>query len=216
MKRTLSLVLCAAALLASAGPVRADLYARLQGIYALPTGTSYSGSVGFGIAAGWELDPRFSLELGLRNWSLKSAGSVDGLSLGKLNVLPVEVALKARFPLGEKLTAFGEAAAGYAIHSFKLDEDLVDDYDSVGFEIDETCNGGLAVRLGAGIELVLSPKMSLDFTAGYTLLKGSGEWSITDVHSGETASGMLTGLSFDTLTLSLGLKIALSGPGKNQ
>ncbi len=204
--------LCASAILLSAGTAQADLYVRLQGIYALPTGASYSGGAGFGLAAGWELDPRFSLELGLRNWTMTSEGSVEGLSLGKLCVLPIEVALKARFPLGEKLSLFGEAGVGYAIHSFTLDEGFVEDWTAVGFEIAETAKGGLSARLGVGLELALSPKMSLDLTAGYSLLRSGGEWSITDVYSGETASGLLESLNFDSVTFSLGLKIALFAP----
>jgi opacity protein-like surface antigen len=212
MKRCMSLILCAAAVLAAAGPVRADLYARLQGLYALPTGASYSGGAGFCLAAGLDLDPRFSLELGLRNWTLSSTGSVEGLSLGRLHLWPVEIALRAGFPLGEKLRLFGEAGVGYVINAFALDGDLADDWASVGFEIVETAQNGLAARLGTGLEIVLSPTMTFDIAASYSLLRTSGEWTITDVHSGEAASGTLESLTFDSFTLSLGLKIALSAP----
>jgi opacity protein-like surface antigen len=143
---------------------------------------------------------------------MTSEDSVEGLSLGKLCVLPVEVALKARFPFGEKLSLFGEAGVGYAIHSFTLDEGFVEDWTAVGFEIAETAKGGLSARLGVGLELALSPKMSLDLTAGYSLLRSGGEWSIIDVYSGETASGTLESLNFDAVTFSLGLKIALFAP----
>jgi opacity protein-like surface antigen len=147
---------------------------------------------------------------------MTSAGSVEGLSLGKLCVLPIEVALKARFPLGEKLSVFGEAGVGYAIHSFTLDEGFAADWTAIGFEIVEAPDNGLSARLGAGLEFVISPKMSLDFTAGYNLLRSSGAWSITDVYSGETASGTLESLNFDAVTFSLGLKIAVFSPEGNR
>ncbi len=211
MKRKI-LLATLGAILAAAGTVQADVYARLQGLFALPTGASYSGGAGLGLAAGWNLDSRFALELGFRNWAVASEGSIEGLSLGRLCVLPVEVAFQARFPLGSRLHLFGQFGLGYAFHSFKLDENYLEDWNELGFEIEENAENGISARLGAGLELTLTPKMSLDFTAGYNLLGSKGVWSITDTASGETASGDPADLSFDALTFSLGLKIALFSP----
>jgi len=203
-------------ILSAAGAARADYYLQVQGAYALPTAKTLSGGIGAGLAAGWELSPQVSVELGIRSLCLSSANSVEGLSLGRLWALPVEAVLKGRLPLGSNLNLVGEAGAGYAIHSFKPDKDFVADWSAVGFDIVESVKNGVAVHFGAGCEYVLSPTLSLDFTVRYFILPTTGEWSITDAHSGETASGTLNNLSFDSFTFSLGLKIALSGSGESR
>jgi len=207
---------CVLAILASAGAGRADIYVRGQGIFVLPMDTPYSSGIGFGIAAGWELNPQFALELGASRWSLPSAGMADGLSLGKIAALPIELSLRARLPLGAKLNLLGDAGLGYAFHSFTIDEDLAQSWTEVGFVIEESAKSGLAAHLGAGLELVLSPGMSVDISARYYLLRSSGEWSITDAYSGESASGTLESLNLDSLTFSLGLKIGLAASGASR
>lgn len=209
-------ILLALAVLAAAGFASADVYLGLQGTFALPLDSLYSSRIGFGVAAGWELSPQFALELGIRNWAVPSANSAEGFSLGKISVMPIELSLRARLPLGPKLHLVGEAGAGYAIHSFTLDEDLVQAWSNVGFDLAETADNGLAAHLGAGLELALSPKMSLDISARYHLMRTSGAWSITDVYSGETATDAIEKLNLDALTVSLGLKIALFNPGESR
>jgi len=175
--------------------------------------TPYSSNIGFGLAAGWELNPQLSLELGANRWALSSAGIVDGLSLGKIASLPIELSLRARLPLGAKLNLLGDVGVGYAFHSFTIDESLAQSWKTVGFVIEESAKGGLAAHLGTGLEIVLSPRMSVDITARYYLMRTSGEWSITDDYSGESASGTLESLNFDALTFSVGLKIGLTAAG---
>ena len=162
---------CVLAILASAGAARADIYIRGQGIFVLPMDAPYSSGIGFGVAAGWDLNPQFALELGANRWSLPSAGIVNGLSLGKIAALPIEISLRARLPLGTKLNLLGDVGLGYAFHSFTIDEDLTQSWNEVGFVIEESAKSGLAAHLGAGLELALSPGVSVDISARYYLLR---------------------------------------------
>ncbi|MCX6565698.1 MAG: outer membrane beta-barrel protein [Candidatus Aminicenantes bacterium] len=209
MKRHPILIL--AAVLSLAAAARADIYLVPAGTYAFPMDQPYSSRFGAGVSAGWAWNSRFALELGLRFWPVPVSGSIDGLSLGTLHVLPLELTFRGRWALGSNLLFYGEAGAGYAFHSFALDEGLQADWDALGFSINESVKKGPAAHLGVGLEYALSPKMAVDFGIRYHLLRTKGEWSITDDLSGLTQTGTLEKLNFDALTLSLGLKISLFG-----
>ena len=180
-----------------------------QGTYALPTNKLYGGGLGFGAGVGWELTPAYSLELSVRNWSLASEGSTDGLSLGKVSVLPVELAFRGRFPLNSGFTLYGDAGAGYAFSSFTLDEDLAADWAAVGFTINESVDGAFVFRLGVGLEIALTPTVDIDVSARYNVFKTAGTWTITDDSSGEEQTGTIEALNLSAITLSVGFKVKI-------
>jgi len=192
----------------------ADIYLRPDAAYAFPTGKPYASRAGVGLAAGWSWNPRFALELGFRFWPVPVSGTADGLSRGVLHVLPAELSLHARLPLGSKLHLRGEAGAGWAFHSFALDPDVFDSWNALGFSLDESAKDGPAVHVGASLEYTLTPKMAVDFGIRWHLLRTTGTWSIVDDDSAITQTGTVANLNFDAVTLSLGLKIALFLPEK--
>lgn len=208
MKR-LSLILLAAGLL-SASPAMADIYLGFQGAASLPTGESAKAGIGGIMTAGWSWNPRFALELGLGCWPVPVTASEAGLSKGRLRVFPVDIAFRARWPLGPKLHLSGEAGLGNAFYDFSLDEETVAGWEAVGFKIEESLKNEPSAHLGVGLEYALSDRWSAVFGVRYYLLRTRGNWTITDTVSGETASGMIKKLSFDAFTLSLGVKFAIS------
>lgn len=209
------LIVLSAIVLSLAAAARADIYLGGEGTYAFPADQPYSSRFGAGISAGWAWNSTFALELGLRYWPVPVAGAIDGLSPGTLRVLPLEIALRGRWPLGSCLRLGGEAGAGYAFYSFSLDESLQTGWEALGFSINESVKNGPVAHLGVGLEYALSPKMAIDIGIRYHLLRTKGEWSITDDASGATQAGTVEKLNFNAVILSVGLKIAIFDPDKN-
>ena len=214
MKR--HLILLVAGMLSLAAAARADIYLILAGTYAFPVDQLYSSRPGFAASAGWAWNSHFALELGFRFWRVPVAGSTDGLSLGTLRVLPLEITFRSRWSLGSNFRLCGEAGAGYAFHSFSLDGGLQAGWKALGFSIDESAKNRPAAHLGVGLEYTLTPKMAVDFGIRYHLLRTRGGWSIIDDSSGVTQTGTLEKLNFDALTFSLGFKIVLFGPEESR
>jgi opacity protein-like surface antigen len=209
MKRALLvLVLALASISATA---EAQIYFGLNGGYALSTNKLNGVGLGFGGSVGLELTPSISLELSVRNWAVPVTGSNQSLSKGKYSALPIELSGRLRIPLGTSFSLFADVGAGFAFQSFRLDETLAADWESVGFLIEESVDNGLAVHFGLGLELALSPTIALDFGARYHYLRSQGTWTITDIAGGESQTGQIADLDFDAFTFSLGIRISLFG-----
>jgi opacity protein-like surface antigen len=131
------------------------------------------------------------------------------LSQGRLTEIPIELELRARFSLGGK--SFGPYAAGglgYALHSFALDAGFADGWRKAGFEVNEQANHGLAVHIGAGVEIALGPAVTFDLGARYSFLRSKGSWTMADLASGESMGGPLNSLNFDALAVTAGFRVA--------
>jgi len=214
MKRLPMVLLFAGLSLAAAA--RAEVTLDAGGIYALRTNPPHASRPGAAIAAGWTWNSRFALELGVRTFRFPVDASPGGLSAGTISALPIELAFRARFPLGPGLTLSGAAGAGLTFYSFTPDEAVLAAWKDLGFTLEESVKDRPTAHLGAGLEYTLSPTLALDVGLRWNLFRTAGEWSITDDATATRQAGTVESLRFDTLAIFLGLKVTLFGRGESQ
>ena len=68
----------------------------------------------------------------------KDTDDVTKLSKGKLAVMPLQLSLMARFPVGAKIVPYVAAGGGYYLNSFTLDAALVESWDDLGIDLEES------------------------------------------------------------------------------
>jgi hypothetical protein len=208
MTQRLALIL--AALLLPAAAAEAAFHLDLRGGYGLFVDKSYSGAAAYGAGAGFDLARHLSLELSGMRLSSSAAATSDGLSAGRIGLMPLEIMVEARFPLGAgKWAAFGAFGGGFVLTSFTFDSTAAAAWTAAGFAVVEKVQSTACVSAAAGLEVALSGTSALRLEARYRLMKPSGTWSITDLISGETVSGTLDKLSLDSLTVGLAVRIGL-------
>ena len=184
----------------------------LFGGFALTNEANYGNGIAFGGHLGFELTPNIAVELRATRFSFDVAGSDTGLSKGKMAVMPLELNIQGRFPVGKSIIPYIAVGGGYSLNSFDLDAALVGGWDAVGMDIEETVKSGLAIFVGLGLDFAIMPGpnpgqgLFINLEARYMMSKTSGSWTLTDQVSKISTGADLIDLKLDTIMLGLGLK----------
>ncbi|MCX6563657.1 MAG: hypothetical protein NTU60_08640 [Candidatus Aminicenantes bacterium] len=209
MKKTL--VVCLMLLLLN-GLSGAAIRLGLSGGYAKHLESNFGGGPAAGFSLGFDLISMFAVEARGLWFASDVAGSTTKLSKGQMTVMPVELALVARFNAGIKLIPYFAIGGGYGLNSFKVDSTVVSAWSKMGMTLAESLKGGLTILVGAGFDYILKPGpkpgqgLFLNLEARYLMGKADGTWSLTDTASKEKATGTLGGLKLDSIMIGLGLK----------
>jgi len=205
------LVLCGAVLaltLASKAGIRVGLF----GGYASHLESYQGNGIAFGLNFGLDLTSNFALELRSARFQSGVKGSKTGLSKGTLTMMPVEICLQGRLPVGDKLVPYVALGGGYGLNTFDLDPGLLSDWGNKGMTIEESIKNGLTILFGLGVDFAVMPGpksnqgLFLNLEARYLMNKVSGAWSLTDTATKTVASDTLKGLKLDAIMVGLGLK----------
>ena len=180
--------------------------------YALPSG--YGGGIAFGGSFYFGVSRNFGLEIaGFRFQSgVDEPAEEDretALSEGTLTVMPVQISLVARFPLGAKITPYVLAGAGYFLNKHELDDAVRSGWEGLGFAIEEKLKNSVGFHAGAGIDLLISSKLAAVLSVQYALSTAKGSWSLKEVESGIEATGDIKDITLKPLVFGLGLKYYL-------
>ncbi|MCX6561510.1 MAG: outer membrane beta-barrel protein [Candidatus Aminicenantes bacterium] len=203
MKKTLILMMIAA--LAAAVPAAAAGQFTLVGGYALTTNAHIGGGVAFGLLLSLPIARGLSLELGASRLQVSTSDDPDGLSAGSVSLIPIEVGLRGRIPLGQKMALFAAAGAGITLPHFAFDAGLVKSWTDIGFSLEEKLDLSFSASARCGLEAALTPRLGLVLEAGYRFCRAKGSWAIRDAVGSESVSGTFTGLNLDSIVLGLGL-----------
>jgi hypothetical protein len=203
MKKTL--ILCLVLALAAAVPAAAAGQFTLSGGYALTPNAHLGGGVAFGLTMSLPLSRGLSLELGASRLQISTSDDPEGLSAGSVGLIPIEVGLRGRIPLGSKLALFAAAGAGITLPHFAFDDGLVASWTAIGFSLEEKLDPAFSASARLGLEAALTPQLGLVLEAGYRLCRAKGSWAIRDTEGSESASGTFSGLNLDSIVMGLGL-----------
>jgi outer membrane protein W len=199
-----------AALLLPAAAAEAAFHLGLRGGYALFMDKSYAGAPAYGVSLGFDLARNLTVELSGTRFESSVTASADGLSAGRLALMPLEIEVEAHFPFGAgKIAVFGGLGGGYGLTTFAFDSTSGASWSAVGFAVSEKVQSTASLCAAAGLEYALSETSVLRVEVRYRLMKPTGTWSITDLLSGETVSGTLDKLNLDSLTIGLAVRIGL-------
>jgi outer membrane protein W len=174
--------------------------------YANPTEGIYDGGVLFSGRLCFSITKNIGLELKGLMFQSSVEGETEGLSTGKMTFVPIQLSLQGRFPLGRSIIPYVGLGAGYYLSSFKIDSEVVDDWDALGFDIEEEVENSLGFHFGLGADYFFTKNLALNADVSYCLMKLKGSWSLTDQMSGTQVTGNLEDLNFNTIMLLIGLK----------
>jgi hypothetical protein len=179
----------------------------LWGGYVLPSNETHGSHLGGGGGLFLRLSPRFVLEIGGVFSAIPTQSQSLGLSQGRLFHIPLLLNIRFRLPLAKSpLALFLQAGGGYALNIMRLDADMVENFNTLGFDISETCRASALFQAGAGLEVRLSPRLALEAFGLYRISEASGEWAITDTVLGTRTSGTIDKVNLNAVAAGLGLR----------
>ncbi len=174
--------------------------------YAMPEVSNYSSGMKYGGNICLGITKNVSIELKGLNFQSDVEGDPQALSKGKLLVIPIQLSIQARFPILGRLFPHLLGGGGYYMNRFNLDQDIIDAWDALGFNIEEKVENAIGYHFGAGIDLFLTKNIALNADVRYCMAKIKASWTLSDQIIGTETSGDLEDLNLNSLIFGGGLK----------
>ena len=170
--------------------------------------SEYGGGLAFGANFYYGITKNIGIEVGgLRfQTTTKANDDITKLSKGKLAVMPFDLSLVARFPLGAKIVPYIAAGGGYYLNSFTLDATLVKSWEDLGFDLKEAIDNAAGFHLGGGVDYFVKPNIAISATVKYCLAKAKGSWTMKDQVTSEETKGTLADVTLNAFVFGVGLK----------
>jgi hypothetical protein len=196
MKKALVILIMAALAVV---PAAAAGRFNLTGGYAHGLNAKIGG--GFAAGLGYEISITrgFSFEIGASYAQLNTEDNPVGLRTGIVRLVPIEVGLRGRLPLGKYIALYAGAGAGLALPFSSIDSSLEEKWTAIGFSLTEKLNPGFSASGRCGLEVVLTSQMRFILEAGYRFLRAGGSWTISDNLGSDSAEGTFSGLNLDSV-----------------
>ncbi len=174
--------------------------------YEMPSENKYSRGLQYGGSLCLGMTKNISIELGGLNFQSDVEGDPEALSKGKFSMISIHLSLQARFPISGRFVPYLVGGGVYYLNRFELDKEIIDGWDSLGFEIEEKIENSIGYQIGAGLDLFFTRNIALNFDCRYYITKTKGSWILTDQISDTEASGSLEKLNLNSLVFGGGLK----------
>jgi uncharacterized protein YgiM (DUF1202 family)/outer membrane protein W len=168
--------------------------------------SSYGGGLFFGGKVNFYFSRYFGFELNGFYLQGNVTGSSQGLSDGKLTLIPLQLSLTGRLAINEKIVVYVLGGGGININSFSLDPEIQNGWSDLDFEAIESVDNFVGFHFGAGIDYFIQENLALNFDVRYLINNTTGEWSLTDQISGISSSGSLEDLCLKSLVFGIGIK----------
>jgi outer membrane protein len=175
-------------------------------------GASSTSEYGSGLAFGANFYLGITKNIGIEVGGLrfqtttKDNDDITKLSKGKLTVMPLQLSLMARFPVGAKIVPYIAAGGGYYLNSFTLDAAIVKSWDDLGVDLEEAIDNAFGFHFGAGLDFFVNPNIAITAGVKYCLAKTKGSWTMKEQVSLEVTEGALPDLKLNALVFGAGLK----------
>jgi len=174
--------------------------------YAMPAENNYSSGLEYGGNICLGITKNVSIELKGLSFQSDVEGNPEALSKGKLSVMPIQLSIQARFPISWRFLPYFVGGGGYYLNRFNLDQEIIDAWDALGFDLEEKVENAIGYHFGAGIDLFITKNIALNADIRYFITTIKGSWTLTDQIIGTENSGSLEALNLNSLIFGGGLK----------
>jgi len=163
----------------------------LEAGYVMPAEDNFGKSPAFGLSFFYSLSKQFRVELKGSFFPTGVENDPEGLSAGTLNVIPLQLSLQYRLKLSLRFIPYLGAGVGYYLNNFSLENS--DQWQNLGFNINEEVDSAFGYHFGAGIDYFIKSNMAINIDVRYSIASFNGSYTISEVVSGISHSGNIEG-----------------------
>lgn len=175
----------------------------LEAGYVMPSEDDFGKAPAFGLSFFYSLSKQFRVELKSYFSPIDVENDPEGLSAGTLNVIPLQLSLQYRLRISRRFIPYVGAGVGYYLNNFSVENN--DQWQNLGFEINEKVDSVLGYHFGAGIDFFIKPNMAINIDVRYSIASFDGSYTITEEVSGISHGGNIEG-DLNHLSLGAGIK----------
>lgn len=174
--------------------------------FAMPSEENYGSGLKYGGNLCLGITKKIAIELSGLRFQSNVEGDPEALSEGKLSIIPIQLSIKARFPMAGGFVPYVLGGGSYYLSSFAVDKGIISDWDALGFDIEEEVENVIGFHFGAGIDLFLTKNIALNADLRYCIAKTKGSWTLTDQFAGIKTLGNIEAINLNSLMFGAGLK----------
>jgi outer membrane protein W len=171
--------------------------------YVMVKEDQFGGGMGAGLNLFYSLSQSIRFELKGGFISSQVENDPQGLSEGKLTMIPIQLSLQFRFKIGNRFFPYLGGGVGYYLNNFTLEGENI--WQDLGFEVSNEVDNSFGFHFGLGMDYFFNPRIAFTLDVRYCIVPLSGSYSITDTVSSITNSGDIDG-SLDHINFSAGLR----------
>jgi outer membrane protein W len=166
-------------------------------------GINFSGTLGFGVTK------HLAMELRVPYFQRDVIGTADGLSSGRLSSLSLMLSVQGRYPIKNRIVPYLVAGGDYHLNTFSLNEEIVNSWNNLGFNIHESVDHTFGFHFGAGLDFFLIENIVLNMDVRYYTANLTGERTLAN-QNGQETSGKIGNMQLNSLQAGISLKLFLN------
>jgi len=174
--------------------------------YAMLSEEKYESGLNYGANFCFGVTKNIAIELSVLRFQSNVEEDPKALSNGKLSVVPIQLGIQARFPINGKFVPYIVGGGRYYLNSFSLDTETSNEWNSLGFDLEEKVENAMGFYFGVGIDFFFTKNLALNADVRYGIAKIKGSWTITDQIGGTSTTGDLENLNLGGIMFGGGLK----------
>jgi opacity protein-like surface antigen len=164
-------------------------------------GLNLSGTFGFGVMK------HLAIELRVPYNQSNVSGSVGGLSSGRLSSLSLMLSLQGRYPIKGRLVPYVVAGGDYHLNKFNLNDEIMNFWNDLGYNIQESVDHTFGFHLGAGLDFFMFKNIVFNLDVRYFTANMKGNRTLAHQISQEVSSGAIDNLKLNSLQAGISMKL---------
>jgi len=179
----------------------------LTGGYAMPSEDNYNGGISYGGILHLGITKNLALELSGTRFQSEVERDPDKLSKGDLSVTAILMSIQLRFQVGSVLVPYLDGGGSYYLNDFSIDNKIKEDWNSVGFDINEEVENAFGFHVGGGFDVFLTDNIAFNGDVKYCIVNSKGTWTFSNQIISQEVTGDFDNINLNSLIFGVSLKI---------
>jgi outer membrane protein W/uncharacterized protein YgiM (DUF1202 family) len=179
----------------------------LTGGYAMPSEDNYKGGISYGGILHFGITKNIAVELSGLRFQSEVEKEPDKLSKGDLSIIAILMSIQFRFQVGSIFVPYIAGGGGYYLNDFSIDNELKEDWNLLGFDINEDVENSFGFHVGGGFDIFLSDHIAFNGDVKYCLVNSKGSWTFSNQVISQEVSGDFDEIKLNSLIFGVSLKI---------
>jgi len=174
--------------------------------YAMPSESNFDKGINYGGTLGFGITRYLALELRVPYYKSNVTGTIGGLSTGLFQAISFTLSVQARYPIKNLIIPYLVGGGDYHLNKFTLDNEIVNSWNAMGFDIEESVEHSIGFHLGGGIDFFIMRSLALNLDVRYYTASMKGDWRLADTISQVESTGPIDSIKLNSIQAGISVK----------
>ncbi len=174
--------------------------------YALPSESNFDKGINYGGTLGFGITRHLALELRVPYYKSNVTGTIGGLSTGQFQAISFTLSVQARYPIKNLIIPYLVGGGDYHLNKFTLDNEIVNSWNAMGFDIEESVEHSFGFHFGCGADFFIMRSLALNLDVRYYTASMRGDWRLADTISQIESTGPIDNIKLNSIQAAISVK----------